>query len=162
MRAVDDLVEALEEGDGFQVLASPVDVRDPLSGLARVVAVDHGGDGVDAEAIHVVALQPEERVADEEVGDLAAAVVEDPRAPVGVLALPRIGMLEEMGTVEVREPMRIAREVGGDPVEYDADAALVEVIYEGHEVVGTPVAAGGSVVAEDLIAPGAVVGVLHD
>ena len=35
--------------------------------------------------------------------DLVAAVVEDQRAPVGVLALARVGVLVEVGAVEVAE-----------------------------------------------------------
>ena len=110
----------------------------------------------------MITLEPEQGVADEEVGHLAAAVVEDAGAPVGMLALPRVGVLEEMSAVEVGEPVRIAREVGGHPVENDADAALMEPIHEGHEVVGPAVAPGGRVVAERLIAPRPVVGVLHE
>src|SRR5215471_8820041 len=109
MRAVRDLVEALEEGEGLEVLAPAVDVRHPLPGLARVVAVDHGGHGVHAEAVRVVSLEPEERVADEEVGDLAAAEVEHARSPVWMLALTRIGVLVEVRPVEEGEPVRIAR-----------------------------------------------------
>jgi len=135
MRAVDDFVQTLEERDGLQVLAPAEHVRHPLAGLARVVAVDHRGDRVDAQAVGVVALEPEERVADEKIGDLAPSVVEDARAPVRVLALPRVRVLVQMRPVEVGEPVRVPGEVGRHPVEEHADAALVQMVHEGHEVV---------------------------
>ena len=75
--------------------------------------------------------QPEQRVGQQEVADLVAAVVEDQRAPVAVLALARIGVLVERGAVEAREPVGVAREVGGHPVEDHADAGVVAGVDEG-------------------------------
>ena len=146
----------------LEVLAAAVLVGDPLARLARVVEVEHRGDGVHPQAVDVVALEPEQRVGDQEVGDLAPAVVEDPRAPVGVLAQARVVVLVEVGAVEVGEAVRVLGEVRGHPVEDDADAAAVEGVHEGHEVVGRAVAAGRRVVADGLVAPGAVERVLGD
>ncbi len=78
--------------------------------------------------------QPEQGVGEEEVADLVAAVVEDHRAPVGVLALARIFVLVEGGAVEAAEAVGVAGEVGGHPVEEHADAVLVAVVDEVHEV----------------------------
>ena len=74
-------------------------------------------------------------LADQEVGDLGAAEVEDEGVPVGVEPLPRVGVLVEVRAVEVAEAVLVGREVGGDPVEDHADPALVEVVDQGHEVV---------------------------
>ena len=78
--------------------------------LARVVEIQHRRDGIDAQAVDVVLVQPEQRIREKEIPHLVAAVIEDQRAPVPVLALPRIGMLEERGAVERREPVRVLRE----------------------------------------------------
>ena len=43
----DELVRALEECHGLEVLVAAVHVGDPLTGLARVVEVEHRGHGVD-------------------------------------------------------------------------------------------------------------------
>ena len=84
----------------------------------------------------MIALDPEERVGEEEIGDLVAAVVEDQCAPVGMLAPARVVVLVEMRAVEEGEAVRIPREVGRHPVEDDPDAALMQAVDEGHEVVG--------------------------
>ena len=49
-------------------------------------------------------------------------IVEDQRAPVGVLAQARVGVLVEVGAVEVAQAVRVFGEVGGHPVEEHADA----------------------------------------
>ena len=67
-------------------------------------------------------LQPEQRVGDQERADLVAAVVEDQRAPVAMLALARVGMLVERGAVEEDEAVRILGEMRGHPVDDHADA----------------------------------------
>ena len=160
--AVDGLVEAPEEGDGLEVLAAAVVVGDPLPRLAGVVEVEHGGHGVDAQAVGVVAVEPEEGAADEELADLVAAVVEDGALPVGVEALARVLVLVERGAVEAAQAVPVGGEVGGHPVQDDADAVLVEHVDEVHEVLGRAVAAGRREVADRLVAPRAVEGVLHD
>ena len=130
------VVELLEERDRLEVLAPAELVGDPLALLARVVEVEHRGDGVDAEAVDVVLAQPVQRVGEQEVAHLVAAEVEDQRAPVGVRAAARVGVLVERGAVEARERPVVAREVRGHPVEDHADAALVQPVDEGAEVVG--------------------------
>ena len=150
---VHDAVEVAQEGDGGEVLAPAVLVRHPLSRLARVVEVEHRGDSVDAQTVDVELGQPVERVGDEEVPDLEAAVVEDVRSPVGVLALPRVGVLVQRGAVEASEGPVVLREVRRYPVEDHADAAPVQLVDEEAEVVRRAPARGRGEVAGDLVAP---------
>ncbi len=76
--------------------------------------------------------------------------------------LPTVRMLVQMGAVEIREAVLVARKVGGHPVEDDADAAAVKHVDEVHEVLRLAVARGRREVPGRLIAPGAVEGVLAD
>ena len=57
-----EFVEALQEVDGFEVLAAPMAVGDPFARLTRVVEVQHGGDGIHAQAVDVKFAQPIESV----------------------------------------------------------------------------------------------------
>ena len=161
LAAVDDLVQLAQEGDGLQVLAAAVDVRHPLAVLARVVEVEHRGDGVDAEAVGVVLAQPVERVREQEVAHLVAAEVEDQRAPVGMRAAARILVLVERRPVEARERELVAREVRGHPVEDDADPGLVERVHERPEVIRLSHRRDGRIEAGHLVAPGPRERVVH-
>jgi hypothetical protein len=67
---VPTLVHAAQQRDRLEVLAPAEAVRHPLAGLARVVAVQHRGDGIHAQAIDAEALEPVQRAADEEVAHL--------------------------------------------------------------------------------------------
>ena len=140
LAAVDDLVVLLEEADGVEVLVAAVLVRHPLALLARVVEVEHRGDGVDADAVGVVLAQPVQGVGEQEVAHLVAAVVEDERAPVGVRAAARVVVLVQRRPVEAREREVVAREVRRHPVEDHAEARLVEPVDERAELVGRAVA----------------------
>ena len=64
MLLVAELVQPLEEVDRLEVLVAAEDVRDPFAGLARVVEVEHRGDRVDPQSVEVVAVEPEQRVAE--------------------------------------------------------------------------------------------------
>ena len=155
------LVELAEEGDGIEVLPSAMAVGHPLAGLAAVVEVEHGGHRVHPQTVHVVDVEPEHGIGHEEVPHLVAPVVEDVGAPVGMLPLARVGVLVERGAVEAGERELVAGEVGGHPVEEHPDPRPVEPVHEGHELGGFPVAPGGGEVSRDLVAPGAVEGMLH-
>ena len=91
-----------------------------------------------------------------------AAVVEDQRPPVRLLAPARVRVLVEVGAVEVDETVGVAREVGRHPVEDDADPAAVERVHESHEVLRRPVPAGRREGADLLVAPRSVERVLAD
>ena len=112
---VRQFVEAAQEVDRLQILVAAVLVRNPLAGLARVIEVQHGRDGIHAQAVDVILLQPEQRVRDEERADLVAAVVEDQRAPIAMLAFARIGVLVERGAVEERQPVRVLGKMRREP-----------------------------------------------
>ena len=154
--AVGELVEPAQQRDRGQVLVAAVLVRDPLAGLARVVEIKHRGDRIDPEPVDVVVLEPEQRVGEQEVRDLAPTVIVDQRVPVEVKAEARVGVLVEMGAVEIAEPVRIGREVARHPVEHEADAGLLAAVDEADEGLGRPVPAGRREQADRLVAPGAV------
>ena len=99
---------------------------------------------------------------DKEALHLRARVIEDQCAPLRVLGHAALLALKERRTVEHGKPVRVLREVGRYPVHNDADAGLVHGIDEVLEVVGVAVSRGRGVVARDLIAPGAVIGVLRN
>ncbi len=109
----------------------------------------------------MVLAQPVERVREQEVPHLRPPEVEDERAPVGVRAAARVGVLVQVCPVEGGERPVVTREVGGYPVEDHADAPLVEAVDEVAEVVGRPEARGRRVVAGHLVAPGAGERMLH-
>ena len=110
----------------------------------------------------MILVEPEERVGDEVVADFVAAVIVNKCAPIGLGALARIGMFEQMSAVELREPVRIAREMGGSPIQKNAHTFLVAAVDEVHEIGGSSETACGGVVAERLVAPGAIKRMLHD
>ncbi len=155
-------VQLTQEIDGVEVLAAAIAVRHPLPGLAAVVQVEHRGDRVHAQAVHVIVVEPVQRVRDEEVAHLVPAVVEDLGAPVGVLAEPGIRVFVERAAVELGEAVRVAREVRGHPVHDHADPRLVAAIDEPHEVPWRAETRGRRVIPHDLVAPGTVEGVLGD
>ena len=160
--AVDGRVHLLQERHGLEVLPAAVHVRRPLAVLAGVVEVEHRGDRVDADAVDVELLAPEQRVGDEEVAHLGPAEVEDVGAPVRLLAAARVGVLVQRRAVEPGQRPLVLGEVRRDPVDDDADAGLVGPVDEVAEVVGAAEAGRRRVVAGDLVAPGPAEGVLGD
>ncbi len=159
---VHDLVHPAQEPDRLEVLVPAELVRNPLPGISRVVEVEHGGHRVHAQAVDVVFLQPEQGARKEEVRHLPSAVVEYQRPPVPVFPFPGIGVLVEMRPVERSDPVRILREVGGNPVKEHSDSLLVAPVDEGHEVDRSAVAGRRGEIPERLVSTGTVERMLRD
>src|SRR4029453_16967022 len=116
--------------DGVKILASAVHVRDPLPGLSRIIEVKHRSHGVYAETIDVIFIQPEKCVADEEIADFAAAIIENERSPILVLPLARVHVLVEIGAIEFGKRVRVFREMRRHPIHNDANARPVTCVDE--------------------------------
>ena len=129
------LVGLLEKLDRFQVFASAILVAQPLARFAAVVEIQHRRDRVDAQAVDMELVEPIERVGNQEVADLVAAVVEDQRAPVGMLSQPRILVLVERRAVESAQRVVVAREMRRHPVENDTDVVPVHRVDEEPKIV---------------------------
>jgi hypothetical protein len=155
-----EVLRSCRKADRLVVLVAALRVGHPLAVAPAVVQVQHGGDRVHAQAVEVVLLQPEDRIADQEVADLVAPVVEDQAVPLRVEAQARVLVLVQVRAVEAREGMRVGREVRRHPVQEDADALLVQRVDEDHQVLRRAVARARCVVPGGLVAPGAVEGVL--
>ncbi len=85
MITVDGFVQRLQEVARVQILVATESIRDPLASLAAVVQVEHGCHRVHAQRIGAIGLQPEERVAAEEIAHLGPAVIEDRTVPLRVM-----------------------------------------------------------------------------
>ena len=156
------LVEPAQEVDGFEIFASAEFVGDPLAFLARIIEIEHGSDGIHAQAVDVVLVEPEHRARHQEAADFIAAIVEDVRLPVGMESLARVGMLDRDVCRRNRPARAVGREVRRHPVENHADAVLVQVVDQVHEVLRRAVARGGREVSRGLVSPGTVKRMLHD
>ena len=79
-----------------------------------------------------------------------------------MLALSKILIFIAFRAVEFIKAEGILREVGGDPVENNADARFMGGVYEIGEILGSAVAGGRGEIARYLIAPAAVKRMLHN
>ena len=100
--------------------------------------------------------QPVERARQQEICDLAAAVIVDQRVPIGMKTLPRVGVLVKRGTVKAAEPMRIGREMPRNPIQQQSEPGAVTGIDKGAEIVRRPVTAGRRKQRDRLVSPRAV------
>ena len=63
-------MQLLQEGDRFEIFAPAIAIRNPFARCARVVAIEHRSDRIDAQPVDVEALQPMQRAGDQEAADL--------------------------------------------------------------------------------------------
>jgi hypothetical protein len=54
-------VEAPQELDSLEVFAAAEAVGNPFAFFARVIEIKHGGDGVHAESVDMIFVEPEHR-----------------------------------------------------------------------------------------------------
>src|SRR5262249_4718884 len=149
-------VEAFQERDGFEILVAAVTVRYPFARLPAVVEIKHRCDGIDAQPVDVIAVEPEKRAVEQEFRDFDAAVIVDQRVPVAVQPLPRIGVLVELAAVEFGKAVRIVGEMPRHPVEQNADPGLMASVDEELKIAWAAEPAGWCEKSGRLISPRAI------
>ncbi len=137
-------------------------VRNPFAASAAVVEIEHRCDRIDAQPVEAVALEPEQRTGDQEIGDFGSPVIVDQRSPVEVSPLARVGMLVERGAVELREAMRIVGEMARHPIENDAKPGTMAGVDQRRKIRRAAEPARRRELSGRLIAPGAVERMLGD
>ena len=160
--AIGGRVHCLEKLDRFEVFAPAKFVGHPFAGRARIVAIEHRGHRIHAQAVEVILLEPEERVGEQVIRDLAPPVIVDQRVPVLMETLLGVGMFIKRRAVEPLEPVIVGREMPRHPVQDDAEAAPVRRIDEFGEFLGAAMADGRRIKADGLITPRSVERVLGD
>ena len=132
----------------FEIFTAAILIGYPFAGFAGIIEIQHRGDAIDANAVGVIFFEPENRAGDKETPHLAAAVVEDIAFPVGVIALPRVGMLEKVRAVKIAKAVLVGGKMRWHPVENNADAELVQAVDEVHKFLRIAVAAGRGKIAK--------------
>ena len=135
MISVHGLIQGAQKIDGLEIFPPAEPIRNPFALLARIVQIQHRGHRIHAQPVDVIFLEPEQRRGNQEAAHLVAAEIENGRIPFRMKALPRIRVLVQMRAVEIRQPMLIRGKVRRHPVEYHADALLMQVIDEVHQVL---------------------------
>src|ERR1700728_2881605 len=142
-----------QKSDGFEVFASAVDIGGPLALTTAVIAIEHRGNGIDAQTVDVKMLKPVQRASDQEALHFAAAEIVDVSIPIPMIPLERIEMFEQRSAIEARQSVRIGGEVRRHPVENDADTGGVQRLDETYQPLGRSELAARSEKAQRLIAP---------
>ena len=101
----------------------------------------------------MILVEPEKRVADQEIAHFVAAKIKNQRAPILMLALARVHVFVKVGPIEFGERVRIFREMRRHPIHDHADAGLVACVDEVAKFIGGAKTAGGRVVVCNLITP---------
>src|SRR6266403_667409 len=148
--------------DGVEVLSAAVNIWNPLPGLPRIVQVKHRSAGVHAQAVDVIFVEPEKRVADEKIAHFVSAIIKNKGAPILLLALARVQVLVEIGSIKFGQGVGVLWKMRRHPIQDNADASLMTFVDEMTEIVRRTESAGGRVIICDLITPRTFKGMLGD
>src|ERR1700722_3399717 len=156
------LIQLSQEVNRVYVFFSAVAVRYPLSFAPSIIEIEHCGDCIDPQTVHVIFVEPEHGVADEKTLDFVPTVVEHKSVPVRVFPLPWVAVFVEMRPIEISKTGLIFREVSRNPIENDADSMLMKIVHEIPEIVRRTESASRSKVAGGLVSPGTIKRMLHN
>src|SRR5271166_5656707 len=160
--SIDEFVEALEKSRRVAVVVGSVGIWEPLPGLARIIEVEHRGDGVDAQSIDVIAIEPEEGVCDQESRHFAPAEIIDRRVPIRMKSAARVSVLVQGLAVEQRKAMHVGWKMRWNPVENDGKPGGVGFVDEARKSGWIAESPGRRKQPDRLIAPGFVERMFRD
>ena len=86
----------------------------------------------------------------------AALQVKEHRAPLRLLAAPRVRVFVKRRAVEPAKAMRIPREVSGHPIQDYTNACTVACVHQRFELLRRPIARGDGIIPRDLIPPAVI------
>ncbi len=135
------------------MLPSTITIGYPLARFARVVQVEHGGNGIDPQPVNMVLTQPEQGTGEQEIAHLGTAIIKDVGAPFLMFAFARVRVFVEVGTIKIAQSKAVFGKVRGHPVEQDTDALLMQVIHKVLKIFRGAIATGRSKVSCHLIPP---------
>src|ERR1700720_1333944 len=122
----DDCIEMAQKANCLQIFAAAVDVGDPFTFFAAVVAVQHRGHSIDAKAVDMKVLQPIKRAGNQETLHFAPTEIVDQSTPIEMKALAWIEMFVQRCPIEPRQPVGIGRKMRRHPVENDANIGAMQ------------------------------------
>lgn len=128
-----------------------------------MVGIQHASDSVESEAIELVLIHPEAKIAQQEAQYFMVAVVEETAVPELMTTLCTFMEVEVIAAIKhVQSVQHILGSVTVHDIEQDCDSHAVGSIDQLFEVVWGPVSATGGKKAINLVAKACVVCVLHD
>src|SRR5262249_26372490 len=110
----------------------------------------------------MIDVQPEQAAAEQKALHFLPSIVKHTGVPIRLDSLAWVGVLIEVRAVKEAQPVRIVGKVRRHPIENHPNAMLVQGVNEVHKILRGAVATGWRKKTRDLVAPGAVEGMLHD
>ena len=110
----------------------------------------------------MILIEPEQGIADQEVLNLIATVIKNECIPVRLFPLLWICVFVEVRSIKIAESCFILWKMRRDPIQNHADALLMKVVDEIHEIGRRTKPAGRSKVTDDLVSPGTIERMFHD
>ena len=128
-------------------------VRNPLAVFARIVAVNHRSNRINADTVKAETFYPIQSIALQEVFHFVSAEVVNQGVPVLVVAFARVGVFVQRGAVKFGQAVIVGREMADHPVEDNADACVVRGFNQCTQFFRRTKTAGRRIQTGCLIAP---------
>ena len=157
-----DGIKMLHHLDRFEVLITAINICNPLSILFSIIQVQHTGNRIHTDSVHMVFFYPEKSICYQIVGHLRSSIIIYQGSPVSMKALSGISVFIETCSVKIRKPIYISREMCGNPVQYYSYSRLVKFIDKIHKILWCAISCSRSIITNDLITPGFIQRMFHN
>ena len=134
-KLVTGAVKLFDKLDSLHVFFSSEDIRHPLAVFSVVVKIQHRRYGINTNTVNVIFIHPEHSARYQEADNLIAAVVINESTPLFVFALSPVLVLIAASAVKAHKPVRILREMSGNPVKYNSQTCPVSLVDKIHEIM---------------------------
>ena len=139
------VIHALHEIDRPGIL-TPIPVSAP---------VDHVGNRINADSIHMIRLTPEDHRADQKGTHFLIPEIEVQSTPLALCVAALLILIQRL-TIKVSEPVGISDKMDRNHIDDHADASLVARIDKRSELGRIAISGRHAEIAACLIAPGAI------
>ena len=131
-------------------------IGNPFTSGTRIIAIQHGGNGINTQPVNTISLHPEQRVTRQKIAHFGAAKIVNERAPVAMKSFAGIGIFIQRRAVELRQAVRIRGEMCRHPINEHTKSKLVTSGNKTFKAFRWAKARGECVETERLITPGTI------
>ena len=149
-------IQLVEEIYSLQIAVAAMLIRLPLAILSAIIQIQHIGHSINAEAINMILIHPENSIGNQKALYLGTAIIKIGGTPASIICSLRIVGFIQIPAIKISQTMIILTEMTWYPVHNNTDTCLMCLVNQITQIIRSTKTAGSGIVASSLIAPRAV------
>ena len=147
-------IQLVEEIYSLQIAVAAMLIGLPFATLSAVIQIQHIGHSINAKAINMILIHPENSIGNQKALYLSAAIIKIGGTPTSIVCPLRIVGFIQIPAIKISQTMIIFTEMTRHPVHNNPNTCLMCLVNQITQIIRSTETTGGCIIASSLITPG--------